>query len=107
MGPTSSRHLMDSATFSGILVVVFGLLATWTFVLGAARAVDLPRGTRILWLMTAAVSLYCAVLWGGLLLGQWTIPPQWGRPALALTLATIAWGGLFHSMRNGTGGRGH
>lgn len=95
---------MDGATFSGILIVVFGVLAAWTFTLGAMRATDLPRSTRLLWLATAAIALFCAVLWGGLLLSLWTIAPHWGRPALAMTLAALAWGGLFHSSRNG--GRG-
>lgn len=37
------------------------------------------------------VCTYPAVLWGGQIIGQWTITPDLGRPALVFAMAALLW----------------
>ncbi len=84
---------MTPAAFFALMIVVFGALAGFLFLLASLRSKAF-LSWRLLSFMTAAICLYCSALWGGAQLSWWAVTPELGRPALGLTLAALAWFGL-------------
>ena len=73
-----------------VLIIVFGAGSGMLYGYATLRAK--ARGWPFLMgCLLVAISMYPAVLWGGQALGIWTITPEWGRPALVMTLAGLNW----------------
>jgi hypothetical protein len=84
---------MTAATFFALMIVICGAMAGLLFFISTFR----PHAFwswRVLCLLISSVCFYCATLWGGAQLDIWVLTPELGRPALALTLAALAWLGL-------------
>lgn len=87
---------MTPALFFAWMIVGFGFTAGLLF-LSASLSRPGHWSWRVLCLGTAVICWYCAVLWGGQQLRLWLISPEFGRPALGLTLAALTWFGLLIS----------
>lgn len=97
---------MSLATLWTLLVVGWGAAgaAIYLRLIWRARR-TLQRAPLALGVIIAVVCAYPAILWGGQELGWWTISPDWGRPALVLSLAANAWLGLLALRQPGGQGR--
>ncbi len=86
---------MTSAEFWQYAVVAAGTLDVLVFVYLVYRArKTLAAAGMLMGVLIVGATGYSAVLWGGQLLGVWTITPEYGRPAQALALFVVLWLGI-------------